>query len=151
LRFDLCEIELVLQFDGGIRRETKIGAGKFLIDHGSAEKIAELLLFDRIARSGENVAPTGVHGAGDLPVEWSEKGEGAIFKLDFGVTTAEFNARTGLNFVDGGGIGQHAVEGSQDFARFARRSLLRRGAGSENRNDRRKDEGPGIHAGSVVR
>ncbi len=89
---------------GGVIGETEITAGKILIEDGSAEEAAELLLFHGVAREGQNMSAAGEDHAGDAAIERSEENQAAFVKGDFGVATAKRDAIGGDDLIDGGGI-----------------------------------------------
>ena len=55
-REDFCALQLLLEFGGGFVGEADVGGRNRLVEQRSAGEERELLLFDRIARRGENVA-----------------------------------------------------------------------------------------------
>jgi hypothetical protein len=148
LRLDLRDLELMQEFSGGVGREAQVGIAEGLIDHGRAQKIAELLLFDGVTRRGQNVAAAGIDRTRDFSVEGRKKGEHAVFELEFGVAPPKLDAGTALDFVYSGRVSLNPVERGEDFAR---RRFLRNSTGRIRRRKNDQEEGPGFHAGSVVR
>ena len=63
------------QFAGGVVREAQITIDEFLVEDGSAEETSHLLLFDWIARDGQNVTAPGKDHPRNLPIEWRKKGK----------------------------------------------------------------------------
>jgi hypothetical protein len=110
-----------------------------------------LLFFYGLTRNREDVAATGVDGARDFTVVRDEESQHAVFKLQLGIAAAKLDAGTGVDLVHSGSVGLRTIEGSEDFARLARRRLLRQRTAAENRDKQSEEEGPGFHAGSVVR
>src|SRR5262245_61258812 len=150
LRLDLSGVELMLKFRKSVLGEPQVCGAKLLVEHRRAEKVSELLLLHRVARRRQNVPAAGVDGAGNLSIHGREQGQSTVFKLKLGTATTQFNARTTFNFVYRGWVSVHSIEGRENFARLTGR-LLRQDVGAENRTQNCNEEGPGFHAGSVVR
>ena len=88
LWLDFGESKVLEQLSGRVIREAQVGGCEGLINHWRAEKMGELLLFYRIARSGQDVAPAGEHCASDFAVYWGEKREVAFFEKEFSIAAA---------------------------------------------------------------
>ena len=69
LRFQVGGLKLLQKILDGRVCEANVGAGKILVEYGSAEETRELLFFGNVARHSENMAVAGEYGAGDLAVQ----------------------------------------------------------------------------------
>ena len=88
LWLDFGESKVAKQFSTCLIREAQVGGCEGLVNHWRPEKMGELLLFYRIARSGQDVAPAGEHCASDFAVYRGEEREVAFFKNEFSVAAA---------------------------------------------------------------
>src|SRR5712672_1104243 len=92
------------QVGGGGIRKAQISRTKVLIQNRRAQKVRHLLLFDRIARGGEDVAAAKKHGAGKTALEQLQKSELALFERELHVSATQLNPIGRLNFLERSGI-----------------------------------------------
>jgi len=102
LGLNLGELKRMKQIGNRVVRESHIGRRENLINHGSPEKVSKLLLFDGIARSGEDMAFAGEHCAGNSAADRGEKSEVAFVEEKLPVAAAQLDSIRGLNLVGGG-------------------------------------------------
>jgi hypothetical protein len=69
LRFKLGGLELMQKILGSVIGKTNVGAGKILIEDGSAEESRELLSFYGVARQSQYVAATSKNNTADVAIE----------------------------------------------------------------------------------
>jgi hypothetical protein len=108
---------LVEKVFGGTVGEAEIGAVEILVEKRLAEETAELLFFDEIARSGEDVAAAGKNGASDAAVESGEESELAFVEGEFGIAAVKGDLVGGLDGIDGCGINAKGVESIVELVR----------------------------------
>ena len=119
-----------------------------MVEERCAGEEGELLFFDGIARSGEDVATAREHGAGDAAVERREEGDATLFKAKLDVASAQFDAAGGRESEDGGRAELQFVEGSVELARRFR--IVGGKNGRKQNQEKNNCAGPEPHTGSVV-
>src|SRR5260370_16974925 len=99
LRRNFCHLQLPEKLIHGVVGESEIGGCEILIKDRSAKKIGQLLFFERVAWSGQNVPPAGENRAGNLAVERTKEGQKAVVEEQLSIAAAELDAVGGLYFV----------------------------------------------------
>ena len=139
LWLDFGESKVPEQLSVRVVREAQVGGCEILINHWRTEKMSELLLFYRIAWSGQDVAPAGEHCASDFAVYRGEKRQVTFFKKELSIAAAQLDASRRFDFVGCGSIKLNAIQSCEEFAWLARRCLLRgerRRANERNQRNR---------------
>ena len=103
-------VELAEQVVGSGVGEAEVGAGKILVEDGSAEEAGELLLFGDFTGESEDVSASGEDRAVDAAVEGCKENELAFVEGNFGVAAAEDDVMDGLDLINGSGVEAKIIE-----------------------------------------
>jgi hypothetical protein len=104
LRRNCGFVKLPEQVGGGVVGEAQASRSKVLIQNRRTQKMRHLLLFDGIARSGEDMAATVKHSTGDPAFVQLEESELALLKRELDVSATQLNAIGRLNVVERGRV-----------------------------------------------